>query len=288
MGNDIDKIPVISQVKSAAQAIGGDAEGARRTQERFVNTAPVISQTKSAIQAISGDCDGAKRTQQQFYNESYLTKPAKTVIDTAKATPAIIDSFSNGDEYKGDFAFMHFDKDGVSFKPQWKYGVSNNNASIGGGIDDVRDGISVGAAASVYETFEARGNTLFDTMANLKVKANGIGNHLPGVQEILKIQQQRSKLVRDVANKIGINVQVLGTWFEIEAKISASAGMSGAIQLGWENTDGYYMYGVFGEVAAAMEFDIGIAAGMHKNGSSVKIVIDAPHCTLTIKAHIRK
>lgn len=64
-----DSLPVISQIKSAVQAIGGDSEGARRTQENFLNQMPVLSQLKSAVQAASGDNEGARKTQEQFLHE---------------------------------------------------------------------------------------------------------------------------------------------------------------------------------------------------------------------------
>nr|UDL18262.1 chitinase-like protein [Bemisia tabaci] len=64
-----DSIPIISQIKSAVQAISGDTEGAKKTQENFVNQAPVVSQIKSAVQSASGDNEGAKKTQEQFLHE---------------------------------------------------------------------------------------------------------------------------------------------------------------------------------------------------------------------------
>jgi hypothetical protein len=39
----INSLPVISQVKSLVQVIGGDAEGARKTQEDFINKGIVAS-----------------------------------------------------------------------------------------------------------------------------------------------------------------------------------------------------------------------------------------------------
>ncbi|KAF6198577.1 hypothetical protein GE061_008325 [Apolygus lucorum] len=48
------------------QVISGDADGAKRTQENFVNTAPVVSQIKSAVHAAKGDNEAAKKTQEQF------------------------------------------------------------------------------------------------------------------------------------------------------------------------------------------------------------------------------
>ena len=52
MGNT-NSIPVISQVKSLVQVIGGDADGARRTQEEFSRTAPIVSQARSFAHLIA-------------------------------------------------------------------------------------------------------------------------------------------------------------------------------------------------------------------------------------------
>lgn len=51
----VDSIPVISQVKSAVQAIAGDTAGAKKTQENFLNGCPVVSQVKSLVQVIGHD-----------------------------------------------------------------------------------------------------------------------------------------------------------------------------------------------------------------------------------------
>ena len=48
MGN-IDSVPVVSQVKSLVQVIGGDEEGARKTQENFSRTGIVASQVHSLV-----------------------------------------------------------------------------------------------------------------------------------------------------------------------------------------------------------------------------------------------
>lgn len=59
----IDWIPGVSQVKSLAQAITGDFEGAAKTAENFTRECPVVSQITSAVQLAAGDIDGAIETQ---------------------------------------------------------------------------------------------------------------------------------------------------------------------------------------------------------------------------------
>lgn len=63
-----DSLPVISQMKSLVQVIGGDEKGAEQTQLNFINQAPVVSQVKSMAEAISGDEKAAQRTQEKFVN----------------------------------------------------------------------------------------------------------------------------------------------------------------------------------------------------------------------------
>ena len=51
MGNT-DSIPVVSQLKSLVQVIGGDEEGALRTQEQFARTGIIASQFNSLAHSI--------------------------------------------------------------------------------------------------------------------------------------------------------------------------------------------------------------------------------------------
>lgn len=55
----MDWIPVVSQVKSMVQLIAGDAEGAAKTQENFVNQCPIISQVKTVSHLVAGDVEKA-------------------------------------------------------------------------------------------------------------------------------------------------------------------------------------------------------------------------------------
>ena len=48
MGNT-DSIPIVSQVKSLVQVIGGDENGALKTQENFIRTAPIAAQINSLV-----------------------------------------------------------------------------------------------------------------------------------------------------------------------------------------------------------------------------------------------
>ena len=56
-GYNVDSVPVVSQTKSLVQAISGDTEGARKTQENFSRQCPVVSQTRSLVEVSMGDTD---------------------------------------------------------------------------------------------------------------------------------------------------------------------------------------------------------------------------------------
>lgn len=62
----MDSIPVLSQVKSAVQAMRGDMAEATQTQENFSQRCIVISQLRSAVEASMGDLKAAENTQREF------------------------------------------------------------------------------------------------------------------------------------------------------------------------------------------------------------------------------
>lgn len=68
MGN-INTVPVISQIKSAVEACGGDLEAASRTQEEFSRKCIVVSQIRSAVEAGLGNFEAALETQIVFASE---------------------------------------------------------------------------------------------------------------------------------------------------------------------------------------------------------------------------
>lgn len=80
-----DSVVIISQLKSAWEWLTGKSHCAKRTQERFVDTAPGISQIKSAVQAISGDSEGARQTQIKFLKNLESQIDGIPVLGHAKA-----------------------------------------------------------------------------------------------------------------------------------------------------------------------------------------------------------
>lgn len=65
MGNT-DSLPVVSQTKSLVQAVTGDTEGARKTQQNFLETGIIFSQITSLVQSLNGDNEAARNTQIKF------------------------------------------------------------------------------------------------------------------------------------------------------------------------------------------------------------------------------
>ena len=59
----IDWIPGLAQVKTLAQLVTGDVQGALRTNLNFCRECPLVSPAYSVCQVIDGDTDGAWETQ---------------------------------------------------------------------------------------------------------------------------------------------------------------------------------------------------------------------------------
>lgn len=76
----IDGIPYLSQLKSIYQLLGGDKEGAIRTQENFINETRFISQLNSFKQIINGDVGDAEGIQEQL---------GKILEETANEIPIV-------------------------------------------------------------------------------------------------------------------------------------------------------------------------------------------------------
>ena len=102
MGN-VDSVPVVSQTKSLVQAISGDTEGARQTQENFSRQCPVVSQTRSLVEVSMGDTDAAAETQKQFVQGMSDFADRQPVIGHIKGGI----HYACGDREGGDKAMMN-------------------------------------------------------------------------------------------------------------------------------------------------------------------------------------
>lgn len=102
MGN-ADSVPVVSQTKSLVQAISGDADGARHTQENFSRQCPVVSQTRSLVEVSMGDADAAAETQKQFVQGANDFADKLPVVGHIKGGI----HYACGDREGGDKAMMN-------------------------------------------------------------------------------------------------------------------------------------------------------------------------------------
>ncbi|CAF3508797.1 unnamed protein product [Rotaria sp. Silwood2] len=148
MGNT-DSLPVISQAKSAVQAIAGDTEGARQTQLNFVKGCPVISQGVALGALIAGDTEYAKETQ------IYFVKNASNVIDSVPVVGHIKGAihYACNDREGGDNAMKAASRTvGVAAGGIGGFVVGGPIGAVAGGIGGgaVMDGIISGADSAIH------------------------------------------------------------------------------------------------------------------------------------------
>uniref|UniRef100_A0A7S3G670 Uncharacterized protein n=1 Tax=Palpitomonas bilix TaxID=652834 RepID=A0A7S3G670_9EUKA len=154
---------------------------------------------------------------------------------------------------------------GASIKPQLKFGVSNSNFSAGAGIGDLRNGISGELGAEVKQSINGEGESLEGLFRDLK--ANGAGAVLNDLIRLVP------RIVAEVIRLIGVDISkgdMKGRF-----TVSTGVGFSGALALGWTDTEGYNTVGAGGEVATGLNMGFSIFAGVHKSKKSVKVQIKA-------------
>jgi len=110
MGN-ADSVPVVSQTKSLVQAISGDTDGARRTQNNFSRQCPVVSQTRSLVEVTMGDANAAAETQKQFVQGASDFADKLPVVGHIKGGI----HYACGDRDGGDKAMMHATRSALLF-----------------------------------------------------------------------------------------------------------------------------------------------------------------------------
>jgi len=149
MGNT-DSLPVISQVKSAVQAIAGDTEGARQTQLNFVKGCPVLSQTVALGAAIGDETEYAKETQVYF---------GKNVMNIADSVPVIghvkgAIHYACGDTEGGDNAMKAASRTvGVVAGGIGGFVVGGPVGAVAGGISGgvMMDGVTSGVDSAIHD-----------------------------------------------------------------------------------------------------------------------------------------
>lgn len=154
MGN-VNAIPVVSQVKSAVQAIGGDSDGALKTQEEFSKQCPGVSQVRSAVEATY-DAEAALRTQMEFVNNLESVADGTPVIGHVKGAV----HYALNDTEKGDECMKS---------------ASRTTAVIAAGVATGGSGLVVAAAAGTVAGVAMDGVTTgVDSAVHKEYRPNGI------------------------------------------------------------------------------------------------------------------
>ena len=162
IGDIFDILPVISQLKSAVQAIAGDTEGARRTQENFSRGCPVVSQLRSAGEAIGGNAEAAKKTQEYFVNSMGSLADGIPVVGHVKG----VIHYAAGDKEGGDQAMKSASRTvGVVGGGAVGLLVGGPVGAITGGVvgGAAMDGITTGVDSAVHGEYRPAGNVALVT-----------------------------------------------------------------------------------------------------------------------------
>ncbi len=170
----VDSIPLVSQAKSAVQAICLDMEGARRTQENFLDTCPVVSQGKSFVQWAYDDEEGAKETQLKFVGGLSDFTDGIPVVGHAKG--AI--HYACGDKEGGDKAMKSSSRMvGVVGGGVGGFLVGGPVGAVAGGIAGglAMDGITTGVDSAIHDEYRPSG-----TVAAVTTLAKGESESVSG------------------------------------------------------------------------------------------------------------
>ncbi len=170
----VDSVPVVSQTKSAVQAVCGDVEGARRTQENFLDTCPVVSQGKSIVQWAYDDEEGAKQTQLKFVGG--LSDFADGIPVVGHAKGAI--HYACGDEEGGDKAMKRSTRTvGVMGGGVGGFLVGGPVGAVAGGVAGglAMDGVMTGVDSAIHDEYRPSG-----TVAAVTTLAKGESESVSG------------------------------------------------------------------------------------------------------------
>ena len=152
----MDAIPVLSQVKSLFQAVCGDPEGARRTQENFSRQCPVISQARSFGEWVSGDSEAAEETQKQCLGFMSDIVDGIPVVGHVKGGI----HYACGDEEGGDKAMKSSSRTvGVLGGGVVGFFVAGPPGAAAGGVAGglAVDGLTTGIDSAVHDEYRPSG-----------------------------------------------------------------------------------------------------------------------------------
>eukprot|EP01083_Nonionella_stella_P283307 964135_1 len=186
------------------------------------------------------------------------------------------------DDTEVDVGFLHRDQTGVHVRPQFKFGIKMANWEALMGIGDLQDGLEIGMGASVFTTIRREGSSWVEVVKSVKLKSKQDVINCPGLKQLFEIIQEINRLEALIFEKTGINPSVDGVYFIIDAKIHTGASVGVKVQLGWEDTDGYHMIGVCGEIMALVSAKVSVFTGYNPTEDKYKIIVGASNVGLTI------
>ncbi len=257
----VDWIPVVSQLKSGVQAIFGDFEGARKTQETFVDTCPIVSQTKSFGQWIVDDSEGAKETQMKFVGNVSNIVDGVPVVGHVKG----VVHYACGDKDGGDNAMKSASRTvGVIGGGAVGGLLGGPVGAVAGGISGgaLLDGITTGVDSAVHDEYRPSGQVaavtnmikgeatvgdIFDSTAGLTF--DGISGYGSGKAAIKFQETQNTSQVYRVAGKAEVEKSVNAGKF-VKTQVSQSGEYW--VSESTEHTTPYYKSRTF-EGKAAMK-----------------------------------
>lgn len=181
---------------------------------------------------------------------------------------------------------------GVDLKPQLKLGVETSNFNAEIGVGDVRDGLKLAAKAEGFVDAETQGSSLHELHENIHCDTPGFREALNVAKAILG---KGSATIAKIAHIVGLDEDSLKhifdgkhqdgsdrvackenpkkDWLQLVVNASLGIGASAKVCLGWEDTKGYHMVGVGGEVAQGYALGGNVFAGKHSTGTSMKIIL---------------
>ena len=177
----VNSIPVISQTKSAVQAIAGDSKAAEETQREFLNTCPGFSQGTSFYHWYHGDNDAALQTQLKF---------GRSMSDFANGFPVVGHvkggiHYACGDREGGDNAMKSASRStGVIIGGVAGGLVGGPVGAVAGGIAGgaAVDGVTTGIDSAVHGEYRPAGQVAAVTnMVEGKAKVGDVFDSAVGV-----------------------------------------------------------------------------------------------------------
>mmetsp|Transcript_64833 Transcript_64833/g.154760 ORF Transcript_64833/g.154760 Transcript_64833/m.154760 type:complete len:268 (+) Transcript_64833:54-857(+) len=170
----------------------------------------------------------------------------------------------------GPFTFC---PSGISVAPKFEISIAVAGCSAGVGIGDVRDGISVFAAAEASVAVSASAQTWDGLWRNLRTNVHDLPHIIPGIESAIENAQkvigtnEESSEVAKLLNNNGYNVtkdEVLkeGSLIDLKLKAATGIGMKAKICAGWKDEDNFRNVGAGVSMDAGLELSFELVVGV--------------------------